>query len=412
MDFVINLQTAARNIARSRRRAVVGLLTIATGVVAMMLAAGFIEWIFWAMREGVIHSQLGHIQVVRTGYNEAGAASPFDFLIPLESKERKAIEDTPGVTVVTPRLAVSGLVSHGETTVSFVGDGVDPKTEGQLSRAFRIVRGSNLSAVGDQKPEVILGHGLAHSIGAEPGDTVVLLANTASGGINAIEVAVAGVFTTANSAYDDAALRLPIHLAQSLLRADGVHMWLVLLNETERTDTFLRKFQMRFPSDKTGLEFVPWYARADFYNKTVNLFSRQLNVVRVIIAIIIVLSISNMLVLNVLERTGEIGTLMAIGFRRSKILGQFFTECFLLGLIGGSIGLLLGYGLAELISAVGIPMPPPPGMDEGYTGEIRITWNIMLNAFSIALATAVVAGLYPAWTASRLRVVDALRHNI
>jgi len=241
---------------------------------------------------------------------------------------------------------------------------------------------------------------------------VALLSSTASGGINAVEAKVAGIFISANQAYDDSALRLPIGLAQSLLRVDGAHMWLVLLEETEHTDAYLARFRERFPEKSHHLEFVPWYERADFYNKTVALFSQQMNVLRAIIGAIIVLSISNMLVMNVLERTGEIGTLLAVGFRRKKILQFFAAEGLMLGLIGGTAGVLIGYGLAELISVIGIPMPPPPGMEEGYTAEIRVTLPVLTNAFAIAFVTTALAGLYPAWKASRLNIINALRHNI
>jgi putative ABC transport system permease protein len=206
--------------------------------------------------------------------------------------------------------------------------------------------------------------------------------------------------------------RLPLGLAQSLLRVDGAHSWLVLLDRTEDTDAYLARFRARFPAAAHTLEFVPWYERADFYTKTVALFSQQMAVLRLIIGVIIVLSISNLLVMSVLERTGEIGTLLAVGFRRDKVLRLFAAEGLLLGLIGGTAGVLVGYGLAELISAIGIPMPPPPGMDEGYTGEIRITLPVLGNAFAIALVTTALAGLYPAWKASRLDIVNALRHNI
>ena len=189
-------------------------------------------------------------------------------------------------------------------------------------------------------------------------------------------------------------------------------MWLILLDKTERTDAQLAQFRERFPEASHQLEFVPWYERADFYNKTVALFSQQMNVLRAIIGVIIVLSISNMLVMNVLERTGEIGTLLAVGFKRKKIMQQFAIEGLLLGLIGGTAGVLIGYGLGELISFVGIPMPPPPGMEEGYTGEIRITLPVLANAFAIAFVTTALAGLYPAWKASRLDIINALRHNI
>ena len=405
-----NLLIAARNLARNRRRALSALLAVAAGVVALMLADGFTQWVLWAMREGTIQSQLGHIQVMRPGYLSAGAANPYIYVLPEILPQHREIESMPGIKVLAPRLAATGLISYGETTVSFVADGVDPQKEGQLSKAFRIVDGHDLSSLTAR--EVVLGRGLARNLGVKQGATIALLSTTSGGRINAVEAKVAGIFISANQAYDDAALRLPIGLAQSLLRVNGAHTWLVLLDDTERTDEYLAKFRARFPSSANNLEFVPWYQQADFYNKTVALFSQQMKVLRLIIGCIIVLSISNMLVMNVLERTGEIGTLLAIGFKRKKILQLFAIEGVLLGLAGASLGLVVGYGLAELISAVGIPMPPPPGMEEGYTGEIRISLNVMVTAFLIAFITTALAGLYPAWKASRLQIINALRHNI
>ncbi len=409
LDVMVNLLIAVRNLARNRRRALTALLTVSVAVIAMVLADGFIQWIFWAMREGTIQFQSGHIQVVRPGYLSAGVADPFRYTLPEHSSEREAIGSMAGVKLVAPRLMVTGLISHGETTVSFVADGVDPKKEVQLSKALHIVAGNNLTS--PRAKEVILGRGLARNLGVGPGATVALMATTSGGGINAIEAKVVGLFNSTSQAYDDSALRLPIALAQSLLRTDGAHMWIVLLEKTEQTDHFLERFRARFSSKETRLEFVPWYAHADFYNKTVALFSRQMNVLRLIIGFIIVLSISNMLVMNVLERTGEIGTLLAVGFRRRKILQLFAIEGLLLGLAGGVAGIAAGYGLAELISAIGIPMPPPPGMERGFTGEIRVTWDVLTNSFLIAFITTALAGLYPAWKASRMQIINALRHN-
>jgi putative ABC transport system permease protein len=407
MDDVL---IAARNLIRNRRRALIALLTVAAGVISMVLADGFAQWIFWAMREGTIQSQLGHIQVVRPGYLKAGAADPFAFILPDSLNQRAAIEKMPGVKLVAPRLTVNGLISHGETTVSFLADGVDPAKEAELSKAFRIVDGKDLP--GSKAKEVILGRGLARNLGVKPGDTVALLASPSSGGVNAIEATVAGIFITGSQAYDDSALRLPLGLGQSLLRVNGAHTWLVLLEETERTDHYLDLFRKTYPTQANTLEFVPWYERADFYNKTVTLFSKQMLVLKLIIGCIIILSISNMLIMNVLERTGEIGTLLAIGFKRIKIMQLFAIEGLLLALAGGGLGLLVGYGLAELISYIGIPMPPPPGMEEGYRGEIRATSTVLATAFGIAFTTTLLAGIYPSWKASKMQIINALRHNI
>lgn len=401
---------ASRNLIRNRRRALIALLTVSAGVVAMILADGFMQWIFWAMREGVIQSQLGHVQVVRPGYLKAGAADPYEFILPNSLPQRGAIEKVPGVKLVAPRLAVTGLISHGETTVSFLGDGVEPAKEEELSKAFRIVEGRNIGSVAAK--EVVLGRGLARNLGVKPGDTVALLASPSTGGVNAVEATVVGIFITGSQGYDDSALRLPLTLGQTLLRVDGVHSWLILLEETEQTDSLLMRLRQSHGPPASALEFVPWYERADFYNKTVALFSKQMWVLKLIIGCIIILSISNMLIMNVLERTGEIGTLLAIGLKRRMIMRLFAVESIMLALVGGGLGLLTGYGLAELISYVGIPMPPPPGMEEGYRGEIRATWPVLLTAFGIAFGTTVLAGIYPSWKASRMHIINALRHNI
>jgi putative ABC transport system permease protein len=101
---------------------------------------------------------------------------------------------------------------------------------------------------------------------------------------------------------------------------------------------------------------------------------------------------------------------MALGVTRAQTLRRFLFESFVIGLVGGLIGLALGMVLAKLISLVGIPMPPPPGMGRGFTGQIRVSWGLAAEALALALVTTVLAGIYPAWKASRMTIVDALRH--
>jgi len=404
-----NLRLAFRNLWRNRRRSVIALSTIGFGVVALVLAGGFIEWIFWAMRTATIESQLGHVQVVRQGYLEAGASDPFAYLLPEASPEFDALQHTPGVRFVAPRIAFMGLVSHGDVTVSFAGEGVDPQKEKDVSKLLVITSGHNLSDANAN--ELIMGEGLARNLGVAIGDTVVLLVNTAAGGINAVELKLVGAFTTSAKAFDDSALRVPIGVAHTLLRTTGAHRWVMLLDDESSTEALIAELRRRFPAETTGLQFVPWQQLADFYNKTVELFSRQMSVVKLIIGLIIVLSISNMLVMTVLERTGEIGTLMALGVRRRSVMQLMFTEGLLLGIVGGALGVVVGVALAVGISAVGIPMPAPPGSDTGFTGEIRLTVPLVAGAFLLAAVVTTLAALYPAWKASRLEVVNALRHN-
>jgi putative ABC transport system permease protein len=398
---------AIRSVTRRRRQSLTGIVAVAFGVVALILAAGFIEWVYWAMREDTIGSRLGHVQIARAGYSEAGTADPFRFLLPDKSADRDAIEGAQGVLAVAPRLSFSALMSIGDATLSFIGEGIDPEKERGFARAVVITEGEGLSA--EDPRGIIVGQGLADNLGVKVGDQVVLLANTPSGGVNGVEVRVRGFFSTVSKAFDDSAARVPLPVAQELLRIRGAHTWVVVLDSTSRTNQVVDELRARLSGK--GLQVTPWYELADFYNKTVTLFSRQVLVMKLIIAVIIVLSISNTLTMSVLERTGEIGTSMALGVKRRQILAQFVAEGAVIGLIGGVIGIVLGALLAQLISAIGIPMPPPPGMARGFIGEIRLTPPLVAEAFALAVSTTLLASFYPAHKASRMQIVDSLRHN-
>jgi putative ABC transport system permease protein len=397
-----------RNLFRHGRRSLVAFSAVIFGMSSLLLAGGFINWVYTANRQAVIESRLGHLQITRPGYFERGFANPFAFLLPENDKVIAFVRHLPEVEIVTPRLSISGLISHGEHTISFLGEGVVPDTEARVSRQLAILHGVRLSP--QDKDGVILGEGLAGNLGADIGDRVVLIARKPNGGINAVEVTVRGVFQTSTKAFDDYALRVPLGVAQSLLNVSGVHTWVVLLRDTKQTAEVLRRLRAKYPSDDSGpIEFTPWYKLADFYNKTVALFSRQMNVLRAMIAIIVVLSVSNNLVANVFERTGEIGTLLALGFRRRRIVGLFMGEGLLLGILGGILGAVVGWIAAEIISDIGIPMPPAPGMAFGFNAGITVTPRLAVGSFLLVATTTVVASIYPAWRASRLVIIDALR---
>ena len=407
ISLLSDFRLAARNLRRNTRRTAVATLTVAFGIVAYLLAGGFIAWIFDQMREGTIHSQLGHLQIVRPGYFEKGIADPYAFLLPEQSAQQKTIEAIAGFQSLAPRLSFSGLISRGDTTIAFLGDGVDPVFEKPVSTLVTIVAGNDLASA--EQKAVLLGEGLANSLGAKVGDDVVLLVSTAGGGAGAVEVKVSGIFVTNAKEYDDSALRLPIQVARKLMKVSGATSWVVLLDQTERTAESATILANALPS--ADFEVVPWTALADFYNKTVVLFSRQVSVVKFIIGLIIVLTISNTQMMSVLERTTEIGTSLAIGQRRKTVLRMFVSECLLIGLAGGVLGVVLGVVLAQVISAIGIPMPPPPGMSSGYIGQILVAPGLAFDALILALVATFLASVLPAWKASRMNIVDALRYN-
>ena len=345
--------------------------------------------------------------MTKPGYFEHGVADPYAYLMPNDPAALHAVEALPHVVAVGERLNFNGLISHDDATLSFVGIGVQPGREAIVSRNLTFLSGSNL--VDDGADEVVVGQGLAANLGLKTGDRVVLLLNTARGGVSAVEATVRGIFSTQVRAFDEVALRTSLAMARKLMKTAGTHSWVVALDDERALDATAER--MRQALDPGRYQVVRWIDLADVYTKTVTFLSGQLGVMRILVSIIIVLGVSNMLVMNVLERTGEIGTLMALGIRRRKVVALFLLESAYLGLIGSVAGLVLGIFAAKIISAIGVPMPPPPGRTVDYYGAVLVTMPILVSAFCVSLGTTLLAGLYPARKASRLVIVDALRFN-
>jgi putative ABC transport system permease protein len=157
-------------------------------------------------------------------------------------------------------------------------------------------------------------------------------------------------------------------------------------------------------------EVKRWDELADFYQKTVDLYKGLFTVLQLIALCMVLLSVVNSVNMSVFERTAEFGTMRALGNRGRQVFGLILTESALLGLIGGVIGIVLGAILAAIVSKAGIPMPPPPNSDIGYTAYIRVVPGVLLTAFLVGWLGTVFAALLPARRAARLDVSEALRH--
>src|SRR6266850_103635 len=234
--MTLYLKLAIRNVFRNRRRTLITLAAMGFGAAAIIVFGGFVHSIYWEVRESTIRSQVGHIQIYRKGYSERGNLAPFDYLVPDYAGLHAELSKLPHVGTVTARLGFSGLISTGDTTTAFVGTGVQPDAERDLSSLAVVVEGKDLAA---RDPRgITLGLGLARAFGVKPGDDLTLLTTTKGGSINALAVKVRGVWESGEKAYDDRFLRVPLGEVQRLLdlEAGEVQSVVILLDATENTE--------------------------------------------------------------------------------------------------------------------------------------------------------------------------------
>jgi putative ABC transport system permease protein len=422
---MMTLKIALRNIFRHKARSIITLSTIVFGCVALIFIGGYFEDIFAQLRESYIRSQVGHIQIFKKGFNENGKADPYLYLLEDDEQIKSMIKAIPEVKFIAARLNFSGLISTGETTIVFLGQGLEPQYEQTVPRedtkdlrAFQKTSkaGSPVISFGqglvkDDQRQVILGQGLAQMMNAQVDSTITLLTNTVYGSTNAMDMNVKGVFYTSAKDYDDMFLRLPLQTAQKLLNTSSVGAWVVWLNKTQDADKVYALLTSLIAEKNLDLELRRWEDMADFYNKTVAMFNKFYFIMRIVTGIIVVLGIFNTLNMAVMERISEIGTLMALGIRRSGVMKLFLIEGLVLGTVGGLLGVITGMIVVNLVALVGITMPPPPGASISWLSTPKIIPSVVISTFVLSIIVGGFSALFPAYKASRLQITTALRYR-
>ena len=405
--FVQQLSFALRNVFRHRMRSAGTLAAISLGVAGLVLAGGFVQDIFIQLGETFIHSQSGHIQIVRKGYREGRTRAPENFLIEDPEKLRQTLLKEPGVQLTLARLAFTGVINNGKRDLGIIGEGVEPAAEAKLGTYLRYIEGRALAD--SDSDGVVLGQGVAKSLGLKAGDRVNLVISLAQGAVNMLDFEVIGVFQSFSKDFDARAVRIPLSAARNLMDNNSAHLMVLVLDKTEDTDLVLAS--LRKTLGQQGYELASWRELSDFYDKTVQLYDRQFGVLRLIILLMVLLSVANSVNMTLFERTREFGTLLALGDRPGTVFKLIMTESALLGLIGAGLGMTLGCLAAWIISAIGIPMPPPPNANIGYTAFIRLVPLDVLTAGGIGFVATCLAAVMPARRVSRMQVVDALRQG-
>ncbi|MDP2342764.1 MAG: FtsX-like permease family protein [Deltaproteobacteria bacterium] len=397
------LRLALRNLLRHRRRTLVTLAAVGVGVAAVVGVRGVLDGLQGTLIDGVVDGGTGALQIHRAGWAESLDASPFALLI--EDTEAVIVRaaGVDDVVAVAPRLTFPGLLSIGEQSLVARVTAIDPAREALVSpgRAGQLVAGTFVGQPGD----VVVGAELASIGGATEGTVAAVLTGDVDGVLNAVDGKVSGR-TAAVAQAEKRAVTLHIESARAVLRLEKGEASEIAVAVKHRDDVDATAQRLRAALGP-GFEVHTWMELAPFVRDARATQNSVLGVLTSVFLVVILLGVANTLLMSVMERVREIGTLVALGMRRRKVLTLFMIEGGLLGAAGAVTGCVVGVVVVTALGHYGIVLQPP-GASLPATIHPSVSLVFLLRMIGLAVVGAVVASFLPAWRASRLRPVEAL----
>jgi ABC-type lipoprotein release transport system permease subunit len=360
----------ARGLWRRRMRTGLTLLGISVGIAAIVALGALAEGMAYAMTEMWRASQMDLFAI------EAGVDSDFSAI---DERVGARIAAWPGVEAVSGSIMTAANTEKMPMMLVF---GYHPREV--AIRHFRIVVGEPLTA----RHQVIIGKRAAEQMGVTVGDTLRLMNSS---------FRIVGIYETGVS-FEEIGAVIGLREVQALVgKPHQAQFYGVKLRDPAQAEAMRDDLQAAFPEVDFSLTAEAIETVSDM--RVMREMVAQISFLAVFIGGVGML---NTMLMSVLERTREIGVLRALGWRRARVLGMILQESLVLGVIGGVCGIFMGLGLGSLL-----------GMVPGTYGSIDLSYppQLFVQAVVVALIAGVVGGLYPAWRATRMRPVEALRYE-
>jgi ABC-type lipoprotein release transport system permease subunit len=360
-----------RNLWRRRTRTVLTLLSIGVSIAAGVAMGGIAQGMLGAFNVMMRDSQ--------TDLFAAEADIDADF---------SAIDERVGARIAARSDVdgVSGMFWTGANTDKMpmlIVYGYHPREF--AIRRYRIIEGEPLTT---GRRQIIVGRMAAEQMKLGVGDTLRMLNSN---------FRVVGIYET-GTAFEDAGVVIGLREAQALTgKPRQVQFYMISLRDPGQAKAVRDELAAIFPEIDFSLTSELGEAMSDF--RVMQYMADQISFLALFIGAV---GLLNTMLMSVLERTREIGVLRSLGWRRQQVLGMILRESLVLGAVGGVCGIPLGLGLGGLIELAGIW--------GGAIGPIY-TPQSFVQAVVVGLIAGVVGGLYPAWRATRMRPVEALRYE-
>ena len=365
---------AVRNLLKNKTRTLLSIMMISGAMVAMIVFRGYVLKTLDLVRTVIVNGQYGHLQIGKKSYWDQTAENRKEALIINPKDLEKTVESNPLVDFASQRLTFFGLVSTETNSESGYFIGIDVEKEKHFSQGVLILQGEILNP--QNKGSVIIGNLLAKRMKVKPGDDITIVSNTLDNVINAIDVKVAGIFTTGTEEFDRLSCFIHLQDAQKILQTTAAEHLRISLKSMETLPGIRKEFDSQF--DAQGLKVKSWYELSDLFRKVEVFYNTQTGIMYFILMFIVGLGMMNTFSMSLTERVGEIGTLRALGQSRSSLFIQFMLESFYLCVVGLVIGLTVSYLMITGINAANI-YTEIPGASIPVKIQIGFYFDVAIN---------------------------------
>jgi putative ABC transport system permease protein len=401
---------ALKNVLRNRRRSILNIIALTVGLCIMILGLGWVNGYHTYIYGSLIRLDTGHAQYLAEGYLAEERRLPVDLLLDNYSAILSALEVDPRVEAVSGRVDFPVKLAAPGESVRLLARAVDPAGEAGLSTVKDFIEDGRYLDAG---PGLLIGRPLAEALGLSPGDTVFVSARDRHGVENLVDLAIVGVFHLGYPAMDKYLAFMDLNSASFLLDLnDQVNRVVVRLLPGIDPGRFLAGT----PVLPAKGEWQPWQRFARTAVAAVEADSGGFTAMIVIMYLLIVLGILNSMSMSVHERTREIGTLRAIGIRRSRLVRLFMLEALWLALPSVIAALILSIPGIYFLQFVGIdlagalPADLPVPFGERFRADFQ-AWHFILGAV-LTLVSALLGAWLPARRGSKIIVAEALRTTV
>ncbi len=394
---------AYRNVGRNKTRSLLSALAVGIGMALLLLMASVLEGEMQGALQNTIRLQSGHLQVRPASYEEGKISLKWEDLIENPDQVAEQIKSLPQVTVATPRLIASTILTVGDESKGVQIFGIDP--DSAANQPFREEMLSGEFIKSDDREGILIGNILADKLGLKVNDKVNLLVTTSNGDVNEQLFTIRGIFTTRTPSYDENTIFMPLAKAQVITATEN-HASTIFVNlqDLNQADAVAQALQ------GNNYKILTWRDQNAFITQFEDFANAFFIILYLIVLGITATVVTNTLVMAVFERTREIGILSASGMKGRGIMAQFLAEAALLATGGVIGGLLIGGALVAYFTVYGIYIG-----DYGISGVLfedhiyaHLTLQNTINLTILTYIITLIASLYPARLAARMEPVEAL----